>query len=55
MLSSFKDGLCGMFRTEEYRRMVTKTFPINIYMGVEQYIVYRVYLYISGSLFWVII
>jgi hypothetical protein len=55
MISSFKDGLCGMFRTEEYRRMVTKTFPINIYMGVEQYIVYRVYLYISGSLFWVIV
>ena len=46
MISSFKDGLCGMFRTEEYRRMATKTFPVNIDMGVEQYIEF-IYIYLD--------
>jgi len=46
MISSFKDGLCGMFRPEEYRRMATRVFPTNIYMELEQYIEF-IYTYLD--------
>jgi len=46
MISSFKDGLCGMFKPKEYRQTAAKLFPANIHMDLEQYVKF-IYAYLD--------
>jgi tetratricopeptide (TPR) repeat protein len=38
MTSSFKGGLCGNFKPEEYRKKAANLFPTDIYLDLEQWV-----------------